>query len=374
MKAPLRDLVSIEEAQKLVLERVGRLPDETVPVEAAVGRVLTRTGNGRDRPAAVRQLGDGRVRAARRGHAGDAARAFPDRCGKPRRSARSSRARRWGSRRAASSPTERMPSSRSSMLSIMTTRSSVPEAVARGASITAAGGDLRRGEVVVEAGTRLGAARRSAALAAAGVAEARVSRRPRAAVLATGSELRRPGEPLEPGQIYDANGVLSRRQLASRRGRGRAAEQRRGRRGRPIAARSRAGSRPTCSSPPGGVSVGPHDLVRAGRGRARRRGGLLGRVRQAGEADLVRRADGDRLVFGLPGEPGVGARRLRALRAAGRARAPGREPTRCRASSAGGSAPTSSANPTRDELLRGAPRCSRRGRRCSSRFPAGSRT
>ena len=41
MKAPLRDLLSIEAAQELVLERVVRLPDETVPIEAAVGRVLT---------------------------------------------------------------------------------------------------------------------------------------------------------------------------------------------------------------------------------------------------------------------------------------------------------------------------------------------
>ena len=37
---PTRELLSIEEAQELVLARVEPLPTETVPVEDAVGRVL----------------------------------------------------------------------------------------------------------------------------------------------------------------------------------------------------------------------------------------------------------------------------------------------------------------------------------------------
>src|SRR5829696_5642972 len=37
---PARDLVSIEEAQELVLSKVRPLPAETVPIESAVGRVL----------------------------------------------------------------------------------------------------------------------------------------------------------------------------------------------------------------------------------------------------------------------------------------------------------------------------------------------
>ena len=41
MEAPVRNLVSIDEAQQLILERVARLPGESVPVEEAVGRVLT---------------------------------------------------------------------------------------------------------------------------------------------------------------------------------------------------------------------------------------------------------------------------------------------------------------------------------------------
>src|SRR5688572_14872639 len=38
--APARDLVSIEEAQELVLSNVRPLPAETVPLGSAVGRVL----------------------------------------------------------------------------------------------------------------------------------------------------------------------------------------------------------------------------------------------------------------------------------------------------------------------------------------------
>ena len=52
----------------------------------------------------------------------------------------------------------------------------------------------------------------------------------------------------------------------------------------------------------GGVSVGPHDLVRRVLARARRRGGVLGCRDAAGQAARLRRARRT-LVFGLPGNP-----------------------------------------------------------------------
>ena len=88
----------------------------------------------------------------------------------------------------------------------------IPSPVEPGANIRPAGGDVRRGEVVVEGGVRLGPPQ-LAALAAAGVGAVECPRRPRAAVLATGSELRAPGEELGPGQIYEANGLLLLAQL-----------------------------------------------------------------------------------------------------------------------------------------------------------------
>ncbi len=75
-------------------------------------------------------------------------------------------------------------------------------------------GDVRLGDVVVETGSLLGPAQLGG-LAAAGISEVRCARRPRAAVLATGSELRASGEPLGPGQIYESNGVLLASALSS---------------------------------------------------------------------------------------------------------------------------------------------------------------
>jgi molybdopterin molybdotransferase len=88
------------------------------------------------------------------------------------------------------------------------------EGVAPGENIRPRGGDARTGDVVVEAGDVLRPAQLGA-LAAAGVATVRCTRRPRVAVLATGTELRAPGEPLELGEIYESNTVLLAAQLES---------------------------------------------------------------------------------------------------------------------------------------------------------------
>ena len=68
------------------------------------------------------------------------------------------------------------------------------------------GDDVRAGDVVVPAGTRL-AARHLAAAASLGESGLDVRPRPRVAVVATGSELVPPGRPLRPGQIWESNTV-----------------------------------------------------------------------------------------------------------------------------------------------------------------------
>src|SRR5436190_17281202 len=90
----------------------------------------------------------------------------------------------------------------------------VERSVAKGANIREPGRDVAAGAVVVEAGTRLGPAQ-IGALAAAGVAEVVCARRPQIAVLTTGTELREPGSTLAPGEVYEANGVMLAAQLAS---------------------------------------------------------------------------------------------------------------------------------------------------------------
>ncbi|HEX6867460.1 MAG TPA: gephyrin-like molybdotransferase Glp [Candidatus Limnocylindrales bacterium] len=81
----------------------------------------------------------------------------------------------------------------------------VHEAVERGGSVRAAGSDLAAGATLLRPGLGLTAAA-VALVAGAGVEAILVHRRPRIAVLATGDEVRAPGQDLGPAGIPDANG------------------------------------------------------------------------------------------------------------------------------------------------------------------------
>jgi len=176
----------------------------------------------------------------------------------------------------------------------------IPAAVGHDDNVRPRAGDVASGDVVVARGARLHAAQ-IGALAAAGVGGVVCARRPRVAVLATGTELRRPGETLGPGEVYEANGVLLAAALAAA--------------GAdidvlPAVADDAAAHRSALEVglmadvlvTSGGVSVGPHDLVR----------GLL---RDLGVEEVFWGVSvkpgkpvafgvrGRTLVFGLPGNP-----------------------------------------------------------------------
>jgi molybdopterin molybdotransferase len=82
----------------------------------------------------------------------------------------------------------------------------VIESVETGENIRRAGEDVTKGAVVLRAGTLLGPPQLALA-AAVGLAQLEVYPRPRVGVLVTGAEIVEPGRPLRVGQIHDSNSV-----------------------------------------------------------------------------------------------------------------------------------------------------------------------
>ena len=176
----------------------------------------------------------------------------------------------------------------------------IPNVVVHGDNVRPRGGDVAAGDVVVPSGARLRAAQ-IGALAAAGLDHVVVSRRPTISVLATGTELRRPGEPLEPGEVYEANGVLLATAFATA---GAEVEL------LPAVADDEASHREALERglaadvlvTSGGVSVGPHDLVRRILGELGVEEVFWGIAVKPGKP-LAFGVRGSTIVFGLPGNP-----------------------------------------------------------------------
>ncbi|MGH2843130.1 MAG: molybdopterin molybdotransferase MoeA [Solirubrobacteraceae bacterium] len=175
-----------------------------------------------------------------------------------------------------------------------------------GDCVRPAGSDLRRGQRALEAGTRIGAIQVGAA-AALGLARLPCRAQPRVAVLATGDELRPPGEPLPPGAIYNSNGPMLEALLAEAgalTGDPRSVADSLAAHRQALTAALDDDVVITC----GGVSVGPHDLVRdvqRALGVHERFWGVAlkpGKPLSFGVRERPGRS-GPALAFGLPGNP-----------------------------------------------------------------------
>ncbi len=205
-----RELLDIEVARRVVLERVSSLPAEDVALDAALGRVVAEDVTSTEAiPPFDNSAMDGfAVRAV------DTRSAVPDapvvlrvvdesRAGRPAASSA-------GPREAiAISTGAAMPAGCDAIVRIeeidRRDGSIVLSApVEPGRDVRRAGEDVRPGEVVLRRGTVLGPSELGV-LASLGLAAVPCARRPRLAVLTTGDELVGPDEEPGPGKVRDAN-------------------------------------------------------------------------------------------------------------------------------------------------------------------------
>ena len=295
----MAELLSIEDARRRVLERVRRLPAERIPLEAAAGRILAEPAAALvDLPPFPSSAMDGfalrssdtpgRLPVVARIAAGRPA-DRPLRAGEAMAIATGGVVPEGAD---AVVPIERVVHEDNIV--------EVPDDVPAGAHVRPTGGDVRAGSTVAAAGTRLGPAQLGA-LAAAGVAEVLASRRPRAAVLSTGTELRRAGEPLGPGEIYESNGIILSAQLAAA---GAEVDRLAVVEDDEDAHRAAIGGglAHDLLVTTGGVSVGPHDLVRRVESELGVEEVFWGVAVKPGKP-LSFGVRGETLVFGLPGNP-----------------------------------------------------------------------
>ena len=324
------ELIEIDDARRMVLERAAALGPEPVAVREALGRVLAE-------PIVSEEPIPGFDNSAMDGYAvrsADLAEASADSptalaiVGESRAGHPAAEEVTPGSAIVISTGAM-VPAGADSVVRVedsdgaQTGVVNVTAAVPVGNNIRRAGEDAVAGAEVLAAGTDLGPAE-IGVLASVGRARVACGRRPRVAVLTTGDELQEPGEPLRPGAVRNSNlHALAALVEAA---------------GAELAFADLVADTPEATRTAleralssdvtivsGGVSVGPHDHVRPALAELGVEQVFWGVALRPGKADVLRRRATDaghgslaRARLRPPWEPGLGAGHLPPLRTARR--------------------------------------------------------
>ena len=174
--------------------------------------------------------------------------------------------------------------------------------IAPGAELRRAGEDVKAGQTVIEAGTRLGPAEIGVA-ASVGAPELACATKPRIAIVVTGDELVEPGETLSPGTIRNSN-AYALRSLAAEAGCDVFSVETVGDDRAATAVALERGLSGDLLVVSGGVSVGPHDHVKPALAELGVEERFWGIALRPGRPTWFGTARGGHpLVFGLPGNP-----------------------------------------------------------------------
>jgi molybdopterin molybdotransferase len=162
------------------------------------------------------------------------------------------------------------------------------------------GCDLAEGQMILAKGEQIRAAT-TALLASQGFAEVTVGGEVNAAIISTGDELVKPGEKIQPGQIYDSNSALL-QALLERCGAvvdfvAHCRDER-----EPLIEAIKRGTKNQILIISGGVSVGEHDLVKDALHRLEAQIDIWRVAIKPGKPFLFGKI-GECAVFGLPGNP-----------------------------------------------------------------------
>ena len=300
-------LVTVEEARAAVLAEVEALPGEPVPIERALGRV---SAEGIRAAAPVPPFDNSAMDgyAVRAADTASASAQAPvelpvsgeSRAGHPWEQALA------GGEAVAISTGAPLPDGADSVVRLEDTQRrdggvAILSAPDPGLNIRRAGEDLSEGEVALEAGSVLGPAELGV-IASVGRASISCHRRPAVGVLVTGDELADPEAPLAPGQIHDTNSLtvppLARLAGGAVTAVERVADEKQAVR-EALERTLEADVAVVC----GGVSVGPHDHVRAALADLGVEQRFWGVALKPGKPTWFGVREGGGLAFGLPGNP-----------------------------------------------------------------------